>query len=61
MKWDFEAKLSGYFHTEVEADTFEEAKQKGLEAYYETEFSNMEDIETEHLCVTDDKGNDHYY
>lgn len=60
-EWDFEAKVTGYFHTVIKAETLEEAKQKGLETYYETNFSNMEDIETEHLCVSDENGNDYYY
>lgn len=61
MVYNFEAKISGYYHAEIEANSLEEAKEKGLKLYYETEFSNMEDIETEHLCITDDKENDYYY
>lgn len=61
MTYSFEAKVSGYYHIEVEANNLEEAKKKGLDAYYEADFGGLEDYETEHLCVSDENVNDYYY
>lgn len=61
MTYSFEAKVSGYYHIEVEANSLEEAKEKGLDAYYEADFGSLEDCETEHLCVSDENDNDFYY
>ena len=61
MTYSFEAKISGYYHIEVEANSLEAAYEKGLDAYYGADFGSLEDCETEHLCVSDENDNDYYY
>ena len=63
MRYGFEAKITGYYHVEIEADSLEEAKEKGrIELNYIDE--NIDDLEAEYLCITDDSEEesvDYYY
>jgi len=60
MTYSFEAKVSGYYHVKIKANNLEEAKEKGREMLNYID-QNIDDLEAEYLCVTDENENDYYY
>ena len=60
MKYGFEAKITGYYHAEIEADSLEEAKEKGRIELNNID-QNIDDLEAEYLCITEEESADYYY
>lgn len=57
-------KISGEYVAEVEASSFEEAKEKAIDAFYDADFGEAGEINADEVCsacVDDDIFEEHYY
>ena len=65
-KYYVTVKISGEYIAEVEAASFEDAKEKAIDAYYDADFGDLTEIDANEVysaCTEDKNGNfeEHYY
>lgn len=63
-KYYVTVKISGEYVAEVEASSFEEAKEKAIDAYYDADFGDLTEIDADEVYsawIDDDTFEEHYY
>lgn len=61
MKYYVTMAIDGRFTCAVDADNFEEAKEKARNEYYDADFGELECIDAEAVNAEDENGNFHDY
>lgn len=61
MKYYVTMAIDGRFTCAVDADNFEEAKEKARNEYYDADFGELECIDAEAVNAEDESGNFHDY
>lgn len=63
-KYYVTVKVSGEYIVEVEAESFEDAKLKAIDAYYDADFGELTEIDANEVysaCTEDGDLEEHYY